>query len=40
MNKDVNDIDDFFRSALDGYEETPSAEVKKSLETALDKKKG
>ncbi|MBC7827819.1 MAG: outer membrane beta-barrel protein [Chitinophagaceae bacterium] len=38
MNKDLHDIDDLFRSALDPYEETPSTGLKKSLEAALDKK--
>lgn len=38
MNKDLHDIDDLFRSALGGYEETASATVKEKLDTALDKK--
>jgi Outer membrane protein beta-barrel domain len=38
MNKDLHDIDELFRSALDGHEEIPSAAVKSSLDAALDKK--
>ncbi|MEJ7740893.1 MAG: outer membrane beta-barrel protein [Chitinophagaceae bacterium] len=38
MSKGLHDIDDFFRSALDGNEETPSAGVKERLEAALNKK--
>jgi hypothetical protein len=38
MNKDVHDIDELFRSGLEGHEETPSAGVKESLDAALDKK--
>lgn len=38
MNKDLHNIDDLFHSALGQYEEIPSAEVKKNLEAALDKK--
>jgi Outer membrane protein beta-barrel domain len=38
MNKDLHDIDDLFRSELEGYEETPSAALKERLIAALDKK--
>jgi hypothetical protein len=38
MLKDLHDIDDLFRSGLEGYEETPSAGLKESLIAALDKK--
>lgn len=38
MNKNLHDIDDLFRSALDGYKETPSDEVKKDLRRHLIKK--
>lgn len=38
MNKDLHDIDDLFRSALEENEETPSASVKESLLAHLDKK--
>ncbi len=37
MNRDLHDIDEFFRSALEGNEEPPSAGVKESLDAALDK---
>lgn len=37
MNKDLHDIDDLFRSALDGHEETPSTRVKENIDVALDK---
>ncbi len=37
MSKDLHDIDELFRSGLDGYEETPSAGVKENLDAALDK---
>ena len=38
MNKDLHDIDELFRSALEGKKETPSAFVKESLLAHLDKK--
>jgi hypothetical protein len=38
MNKDLHDMDELFRSELEGYKETPSAGVKESLIAALDKK--
>ena len=38
MNKDLHDIDELFRSSLDDHKEAPSAGVKESLDTALDKK--
>src|SRR5688500_15168187 len=38
MNKDSHDIDEFFRSALEGHEETPSPGVKEKLDAVLDKK--
>lgn len=38
MNKDLHDIDEFFRSGLDAYEEAPSPGVKEALDAALDKK--
>ncbi len=38
MNKNLHDIDNLFRSGLEGYEETPSAGVKEALYAALDKK--
>lgn len=38
MSNDLHDIDDLFRSALEGNEETPSAAVKESLLANLDKK--
>jgi hypothetical protein len=38
MNKDLHDMDELFRSALEDYKETPSAGVKESLIAALDKK--
>ena len=38
MNKDLHDIDDLFRSALENYYEMPSASVKESLFAQLDKK--
>lgn len=38
MNKDLHDIDDLFRSALEENEETPSAAVKENLIANLDKK--
>jgi hypothetical protein len=38
MNRDLHDIDELFRSALEGNEETPSAGVKENLDAALDKK--
>jgi len=38
MNKDIHDIDELFRSVLEGHEEIPSAKVKENLETSLDKK--
>lgn len=37
MSKDLHDIDELFRSALDGHEEAPSAGVKETLDAALDK---
>lgn len=37
MNKDVHKMDELFRSALEGHEESPSAGVKESLDEALDK---
>ena len=37
MNKDLHDIDELFRTGLDGYEETPSSGVKENLDAALDK---
>src|SRR6185295_5883501 len=38
MSKDLNDIDNLFRSSLGSYEETPSKYVKERLEAALDKR--
>jgi Outer membrane protein beta-barrel domain len=38
MNRDLHDIDELFRSSLEGNEEKPSAIVKKNLDAALDKK--
>lgn len=38
MNKDLHDIDDLFRSSLDGYEEIPTAGLKEKLDASLDKK--
>jgi hypothetical protein len=38
MNKDLHDIDELFRSALEDHAEMPSASVKENLATALDKK--
>ena len=38
MNKDLHDMDELFRSALNDHEEVPSAGVKESLDAALDKK--
>ncbi|MGK2860552.1 MAG: hypothetical protein ACSLE0_01350 [Chitinophagaceae bacterium] len=38
MDKDLHDIDDFFRSELEGNEESPSACVKESLLALLDKR--
>lgn len=38
MSKDLHDIDELFRSGLDGYEVTPSPGLKGSLDAALDKK--
>lgn len=38
MNKNLHNIDDLFRSALEGHEEIPSAGVKARLGAALDKK--
>jgi hypothetical protein len=38
MNKDLHNIDDLFRSSLEGYEETPSSSVIENLDAALDKK--
>ena len=38
MNKDLHDMDELFRSALDDHAEAPSAGVKESLDAALDKK--
>jgi hypothetical protein len=38
MHKDLHDIDELFRSQLEGYEETPSAGLKENLIAALDKK--
>jgi hypothetical protein len=38
MNKDLHDIDELFRSALNDHEEAPSAGAKESLDAALDKK--
>lgn len=38
MNKDLHDIDELFRSALNDHEEAPAAGVKESLDAALDKK--
>jgi len=37
MKRDLHDIDELFRSALEANEETPSASVKETLDTALDK---
>jgi hypothetical protein len=37
MSKDLHDIDELFRSGLEGYEETPSAAVKENLDASLDK---
>ena len=37
MNRDLHDIDELFRSGLNGYKETPSAGVKENLDAALDK---
>jgi Outer membrane protein beta-barrel domain len=38
MNKDLHDMDELFRSALEEYEETPSPGLKDGLIAALDKK--
>ncbi len=37
MNRDLHDIDELFRSALEEYKDTPSPEVKESLDAVLDK---
>jgi hypothetical protein len=38
MNKGLHDIDELFRSQLEGYQEKPSAALKENLDAALDKK--
>ncbi|MEO6219931.1 MAG: hypothetical protein ABIO81_05850 [Ginsengibacter sp.] len=38
MKRNLHNIDDLFRSALEGHEEIPSAGVKERLDAALDKK--
>lgn len=38
MIKNIHDMDDLFRSALEGNEEIPSVDVKERLEASLDKK--
>lgn len=38
MNKDLQDIDELFRSQLEGYKEKPSSALKENLDAALDKK--
>ncbi len=40
MSKDLHDIDELFRSALDSHEEAPSRGVKENIDAVLDRKDG